>query len=501
MQNSEMVLQMSNICKAFNQNSVLEHVDFELNKGEVHALMGGNGAGKSTLMKILTGIYQKDSGKICIDGSEVQIEKPQDSLAHGIAMIFQEFSVIPALTVAQNVFLNRELKKSNGLIDDKAMIRKTKDILDELKVDINPKSLVSELGTGYWQMTEIAKAVSQNAKILIMDEPTSALTQHETEILFDLINNLKNKGISIIYISHRMDEIYKVSDRITVLRDGKHIMTAESSNLSMDNLVEHIVGKNMENAFTWKERHIAKDKPPALKVKDLKSGSKVNGVSFDLYQGEILGIAGLMGSGRSELVRTLFGVDPLDGGEIIMNGTQLSIKKPKDAIQAGFALIPEDRRIQGLVLDHNVRENIILPILNKVSSRQFIKYDKLDHISEALVKKLNIKTDSIFKRASLLSGGNQQKIVFAKWLASEPNILLLDEPTSGVDIGAKSEIIEIVRELADSGKSIIVISSELQELLAFADRIIVLNNGIVTKELERQDIESEEQLEQAVQGL
>lgn len=501
MPESETILEMKGITKKFNGINVLKGIDFDLKRGEVHALMGGNGAGKSTLMKILTGVYEKDEGTILIDGSKVDIKAPQDSLNNGVSMIFQEFSVIPTLTVAQNVYLNREHKTSAGLIDDKEMNCKTEDILMELNVNVSPKTLVGDLDTGYWQMTEIAKAISQNAKILIMDEPSSALTRSETEVLFQLIGNLKERGISIIYISHRMDEIYKVSDRITVLRDGKHEITSPTSELSMDKLVESIVGKNMEGAFAWKERQLPEEQIPTLEVKDLYSGNRLNGVSFHLNKGEVLGIAGLMGSGRTEILRSIFGIDKLDQGTILIDGQPQSIKNSQDAIKAGLALVPEDRRIQGLVLDLSVKENIILPILNKVSKGKFIQNHKADQISKELVSKLNIKTDSIYKTTRLLSGGNQQKIVLAKWLANDPRILMLDEPTSGVDIGAKTEIIDIIRELANSGKSVLVVSSELPELLAISDRILVLVGGKVSTEMYRKEIESEEVLEHAVQGI
>ena len=496
---SNTVLKMTEISKSFNGITVLKDVDFELKKGEVHALMGGNGAGKSTLMKILTGVYQLDKGKIEIEDQEVVIEKPQDAQANGVAMIFQEFSVIPSLTVSQNIFLNREIKKNNKLLDDKAMYVKTEELLKQLNVDINPNSIIENLSVGYWQMTEIAKALAQNAKILIMDEPTTTLSKNETETLFHLIEKLKQEGMSIIYISHRMDEIFRVSDTITVLRDGGNIITCPTSDLSMDMLVQHIVGKNMKNSFQWKHRTLQEDKT-VLEVKNLNSGTRVNGVNFSLKKGEILGIAGLMGSGRTELSRALFGIDPTKKGEILVNGQSVKIKSPQDAISAGIALVPEDRRVQGLVLSHEVKENMILPVLKRVSKCGFINKSKVTNLSEKFVDKLNIKTDSIYKATNLLSGGNQQKIVLAKWLANEPNILILDEPTNGVDIGSKSEIIEIIRELADQGKSIIVISSELAELLAISDRIITMKNGKVTGELQRKEIETEEDLEHAIQS-
>jgi ribose transport system ATP-binding protein len=494
------ILSMKNISKSFNGIPVLKSVDFSVKKGEVHALMGGNGAGKSTLMKILTGVYTADDGEIFIDNQKVTINNTKDARENYISMIFQEFSLIPTLTVAQNIFLTRETRTRLGLLNDKQCIEKTKELLRELEVDINPNDVVGNLGVGFWQMTEIAKALSQEAKILIMDEPTSSLTKKETEILFAFINKLKRKGISIIYISHRMEEIFEVCDRITILRDGKNVITENCKDISMDTVVQNIVGAELDKAFEWKERSYSKDSTPVLEVKNLSSGTKLNNISFKIQPGEILGIAGLMGSGRSELARAIFGMDPIDSGEIYVKGKKKSIKSASDAVNAGLALIPEDRRVQGLILDHSVKENMILPILSRVKKGFLIDERKANDISNELVMKLNIKTDNIFKTTKLLSGGNQQKIVLAKWLANNPDVLILDEPTIGVDIGAKTEIIDIIRELADNGKAILVISSELPELLAVSDRVIVLYEGKLVKELDRREINSEEDLQHAIQG-
>ncbi|WP_409304102.1 sugar ABC transporter ATP-binding protein [Peribacillus sp. SCS-155] len=494
------ILSMRNISKAFNGITVLDSVDFTVKKGEVHALMGGNGAGKSTLMKTLTGVYEADSGEIYIEGKQVSIKNMQDARDNYISMIFQEFSLIPRLTVAENIFLTRESRNSLGLLNDKECIEKTKVLLDELEVDIHPNDVVQDLGVGYWQMTEIAKALSQEAKILIMDEPTSSLTKKETEVLFAFIDKLKRKGISIIYISHRMDEIFKVCDRITILRDGKNKVTENCSDISMETVIQHIVGAEMDKAFEWKERTYPAGSTPVLHVNNLSAGSAVNGVSFKVYPGEILGVAGLMGSGRSETARAIFGIDAIDTGEIEINGKKKTIKNPVDAVNSGIALIPEDRRMQGLVLEHSVKDNMALPILSKLKKGFFVDDHKANDMANKLVKKLNIKTDNIFKTAGLLSGGNQQKIVLAKWLANDPDILILDEPTIGVDIGAKTEILEIIRELADSGKAVIVISSELPELLAVSDRVIVMHEGKVVKELNRKEINTEEELQHAIQG-
>jgi len=493
-------LEMKNISKSFNQTKVLDGVGLELKKGEVHALVGGNGAGKSTLMKILMGVYKKETGKIILENSEVNINEPDDAFKNGISMIFQEFSIVPTLTVAQNIFLNHEYKNNFNLINDKEMNIKAKEFLEELEIDINPKSKMETLETGQWQMIEIAKAVSQEAKILIMDEPTAALTDEETQNLFKLIRRLKNKNISIIYISHRMDEIYEICDKITVLRNGKYIITSEVSSISMEKLVEEVVGKEMESFFEWEEREIADENDNVLEVKNLSSGSNVKDVSFDLRRGEILGIAGLMGSGRSETVRSIFGIDSKNSGEIIINGKKETIKNPKEAMNLGLALVPEDRKLQGLVTNHSVKENLILSDLEKVSRFGLVKEKEIEMYTKNYIEKLDIKTDSIYKLVKLLSGGNQQKVVLAKWLFRDPQILMLDEPTRGVDIGAKTEIIELVRELANNGKSILFISSELQELLAVCDRIIIMDNGKVKKEINRKDITSKEELEYEIQA-
>ena len=494
------ILEMRGINKAFNGITVLNDVHFSVKKGEVHALMGGNGAGKSTLMKILTGIYSADSGEIIIEGKSVSIKSYDDAQKNNISMIFQEFSLIPTLTVAQNIYLTREKKTSLGMLDDKDCEKKTEKLLEELGVDIRSNNVVQNLGVGYWQMTEIAKALSQEAKILIMDEPTSSLTKNETEVLFSFINKLKAKGYSIIYISHRMDEIFEICDRITIMRDGRYITTEKCSETDLDTVISHIVGMQFDQAFEWKERSYATDVPPIFEVRNLNA-EHVQDINLKIQPGEIVGIAGLMGSGRTELLRNLFGIDPIDGGDIYINGQKQSIKNPKNAIEAGLALIPEDRRMQGLVLEHSVKDNMILPILSKVKKGAFIDSKKSNEISNEFVRKLNIKTDNIFKKAGLLSGGNQQKIVLAKWLANDPIVLMLDEPTIGVDIGAKTEIVEIIRAMAENGKAILVVSSELPELLALSDRVIVMHDGKIKKEMTRREIKSEEELQYAIQGF
>lgn len=498
---TSVAVHMQGIGKSFNGIRVLDAVDFELRTGEVHALVGGNGAGKSTLMKILEGVYTADEGQIFVDGRPATIRSAQDAQANGIAMIFQEFSLVPTLTVAQNIFLTREDKTRGGFLDDKASERKAKALFAEMGIEIDPATPVANLSTGYRQMTEIAKALSQNARILIMDEPTASLTHGETQSLFQFVGRLKAKGISIIYISHRMEEIFRIADRITVLRDGKRVLTDEIANQTMEMVIEHIVGRKMEQAFQWKERTVDRSGQPLLEIVDLQAGNRVRGVNLQVYAGEILGIAGLMGSGRTELARTVFGVDAADAGEVRIRGRRIRVRRPEDSIAAGIALIPEDRRAQGLVLGHSIRENVLLPLLQRIRRHGFVDDRAGDQIAASYVTKLNIRASSVRAAVRLLSGGNQQKVVVGKWLAMDPDVLILDEPTAGVDIGAKTEIVEIIRQLADAGKAVIVISSELPELLAVSDRIVVLRDGQVVRELDRRAIPTEEALHHILQGV
>ncbi|GAA4153997.1 sugar ABC transporter ATP-binding protein [Leifsonia shinshuensis] len=495
------VVQMRGISKAFTGVVVLDAVDFEVRFGEVHALAGGNGAGKSTLMKILQGVYRSDAGEIRIAGEPVSIASIQDAKAAGIGMVFQEFSLVPSLTVARNVFLGAEPLTRWGLIDERALVRRTEEVFARMGVEIDPRAEVGRLGTAYWQLTEIAKALSQNARVLIMDEPTASLARHETEALFELIERLKAAGISVIYISHRMDEVYRIADRITVLRDGRRLFTEPLSAITPEAIVEGIVGKKVESRLTYRERErVSHDGPPLLEVRGLTAGDRVRDVSFALRRGEILGLAGLMGSGRTELARALFGIDRARG-EVLVDGEPIVLSSPRHAIAAGLALVPEDRRDQGLVLDHSVRENLLLPLLDDIRRGPLLDAAGGRALSASLIERLNIKVSHPGRPVRLLSGGNQQKVVIAKWLGTDPDVLILDEPTAGVDIGTKSEILERIRDLAASGKAVIVISSEYPELLAVSDRILVIRGGSIARELERSDIADEEALQLAVQGV
>lgn len=492
-------IEMRGIEKSFGTNPVLKNVDFSVSVGEVHALAGENGAGKSTLMKILQGVYQKDAGEILVSGEQVQITDTFAARKAGIGMVFQEFSLIPTLTVAQNIFLTNEPTKF-GLIDDAKARKLALDIFKEMEVEVDPSRTVESMPTALWQLTEIAKALAQNAKVLIMDEPTASLARNEAEGLFALIERLKTRGIAIVYISHRMDEIYRIADRITVLRDGSRVLTESLKKVSPEQIVEAIIGRKAAAHLAHKNRSAKISKEVVLEVKNLSSGPKLQNVSLQVRRGEILGLAGLMGSGRTELVNTLFGILKPTAGTITINGKQLDISSPQQAIQNKIALIPEDRRAQGLVLDHAVTENLTLPLLDGLKSSGLLSKRKILARSKEIIEQFDIRLAYPGIRVGSLSGGNQQKVVIGKWLGTNPEILLMDEPTAGVDIGTKSEILDLVRKIADSGKSVILISSELPELLSVSDRILVLKDGHVSKSLNREEIPSEEFLQLAIQG-
>jgi ribose transport system ATP-binding protein len=493
-------VEMREITKAFDSNVVLAGVDFEVAQGEVHALAGGNGAGKSTLMKILQGVYSKDSGVIRINGREVKFSSIHDAKAAGIGMVFQEFSLVPSLTVAQNIYLTTEPLANGVFIRDREAIDKSREVFQQMEVDIDPAARVGDLGTAYWQLTEIAKAMAQDARVLIMDEPTASLAKHEADQLFELVGRLKARGISIVYISHRMEEVYRIADRITILRDGKNLLTERLTVVTPEQIVEGIVGQQIEG-LAYQERETSAAPEVLLEADALTAGSRVRNVSFTLHRGEIIGLAGLMGSGRTELARCLFGIDKLESGEIRMHGQRIDVSDPRQAIKARLALIPEDRRAQGLVLEHSVRDNLLLPLLKKVERRLLLDDRAGKELADSLIKRFAVKVANPARPVRLLSGGNQQKVVIAKWLGTEPEVLIMDEPTAGVDIGTKTEILTMIRNLAEEGKAVIVISSEYAELLAVSDRVLILRDGTVHQELARKDIADEESLQHAVQGV
>jgi ribose transport system ATP-binding protein len=478
---------MASISKAFGGVQALHDVDLSAEFGEIHALMGENGAGKSTILKILRGVHAPDGGTITIAGRPLAEHTPEAARRLGVAMIFQEMSLIPSLTVAQNVFLTRETLTGLGLIDDAEAERRTRALFDLLGVDIDPRRMLGRLSTGQRQLTEIAKALSQNARVLVLDEPTSALSAAETDVLFAFLRRIRNEGVCVIYVSHRMEEVFAIADRVTVLRDGRHVATAPVADLSMDQLVQHIVGRRV-GAFAWREHRVDRGAAPLLEVEGLSGQAKPSSVSFVLHAGEILGIAGLLGSGRSELARALCGIDPIRSGRIRLRGRQIAVTSPRAAIAHGIAMIPEDRVRQGLVLQHDIGSNVRLTVLDRLCTGGFVDDRKGRSLVDGLMGRLRIKAASQDIRVQNLSGGNQQKVVLSKWLAASPEVLVLDEPTAGVDIGSKVEIVELIRAMADEGKGIIFISSELPELLAVSDRILILSNGRPRREIDRAEI-------------
>ncbi len=489
---------MRGISKAFAGVPVLEQVDFELFPGEVHALLGGNGAGKSTLMKILqgVGVYTPDAGQIRIGGEPVRVRGQHRE----VAMIFQEFSLIPTLTVAQNVYLNREPRGKFGTLADREAERRVRGLFEEIGVDIDPRARIDSLSTAYWQLTEITKALAQRARVLIMDEPTASLARSEADALFALIARLKERGIGIVYISHRLEEVLQIADRVTVLRDGHVVATEPAKGLTTARAIELIVGRKVEETMRWRPREIPADAPPLLEVRDLVAGPRVRGVSLDVRAGEIIGLAGLMGSGRTELAHALFGIERIESGTVSIRGRVLKLRNSDAAIEAGIALIPEDRRVQGLFLDHSVRTNLTVTLLGALSEHGVMRRRKEEELAKQLGESLKITSWALPRPARLLSGGNQQKVVIAKWLGRDPDILVMDEPTAGIDVGTKAEIIQIIRRLADSGKAVIVISSEFVELLASVDRVLVIKDGVVAGAYDRKDIAGEEELHALVQA-
>jgi len=496
----EYILEMKGMCKSFNGIPVLKDADFFLKKGQVHSVVGGNGAGKSTLMKILTGVYTKDAGDIVLDGSPVNFRSYGEASQNGLRMIFQELSLVPTLTVYENIFLSNEKTKRSKMLDKAGMIAKAEELLGSLGVDISPQATVGSLDVGFCQMVEIAKALSMDAKILVLDEPTASLSDNEVQILFKTIRRLKEQGVAMIYISHRMNEILEISDEVTILRDGLVVAAEKSENLTIPAIIGHMLGEGGGKSFTWVPRKNPPTDSNMLEVENLKVTGLPDEISFQVKKGEIVGIAGLMGSGRTEILQALFGMGGYEAGNVTVDGKKISVRRVKDAIRAGIALVPEDRRTQGLILQHTVKHNTMLPVLNRFMTWAMIDEKRAEAMVRQKIEELNVKTDGIHKIISLLSGGNQQKIVIAKWLASMPKVLLLDEPTAGIDIGAKSEITEIIRNFADAGNSVIIVSSELSEMLAVCDSILILCNGQITNRLGRDEIASEEVLQHAIQG-
>lgn len=493
---NDILLEMKQIKKSFGVVQALKGANLALKKGEVHALMGENGAGKSTMIKVLTGIYQIDSGTIIYNGDNVLYKTPKESQEAGISVVHQELNMMNDLTVAQNIFIGRESMKMKFFTDDHAINSRTKELFKLFNVDINPQEPVGNLTVGKQQMVEIIKAVSMKAKVVIFDEPTASLTEKEIEELFKIIENLKSQGIAIVYISHRMDEIFDITDKITVMRDGEYIGQVTTEDTTKDELINMMVGRTVyEDPKQFSE--VDKDAEVVLSVRNLSRKNEVSNVSFDLHRGEIIGFSGLMGAGRTEVARLIFGADTKDSGDIYVHGEKVNITKPEDAIKHGIGYLSEDRKQFGVVVGLTVADNIVQPSLDNYITKGFINDKAIHHRSEEYVKNMKIKTSSTHQLLKNLSGGNQQKVVISKWLAQDSDILIFDEPTRGIDVGAKSEIYSLMNELVKEGKSIIMISSELTEVLRMSDRIVVMCEGVKTKELQIEEATQEKILHYA----
>ncbi len=483
---SEYLLELKGVCKSFPGVKALDNVQLALRPGTVHALMGENGAGKSTLMKCLFGIYKMDAGEIYMNGQKIQVDNPDEAMKLGIAMVHQELQPVPARSVAENLFLGRFPVKKIGpiqMIDHKKMYEDTAYWLHEVKMDFNPKAMLGDLSIGQMQSVEIAKAVSHQAKVVIFDEPTSSLSDNEVEALFRIMNDLRDKGVAMVYISHKMDEIKRIADDITIMRDGTYVGTWPASELTTDQIIAKMVGRELTNVYP--ER---KNEPGdvILEVNDLCSihENSFQHVSFNLRKGEILGFGGLVGAQRTELLEGVFGIRGIESGEIKINGTPVKIKKPSDAMKAGIGLITEDRRGNGIFGCLSIKDNVGVSVYNKYLKAGFVlDHKRINGVVDDSIKKLRIKTPNMKEHIANLSGGNQQKVIVARWLANDPDILIMDEPTRGIDVGAKHEIYEIMNDLAAQGKAIIMISSEMAELLGMSDRVYVMCDGKLRGEI------------------
>lgn len=477
------LVSMRDIVKGFPGVLAVQSVSLEIFPGEIHALVGENGAGKSTLMKVLAGVYTKDAGHIIYKGTEVEIPTPRAAQQLGISMIHQELNLMPHLSVAQNIFIGREPRTGLSLIvDRKRMQEQTEELLSLLHLQLDPRARVSSLTVASQQMVEITRALSFNAEVLIMDEPTAALADAEVAELFQIIRNLAHKGVGIVYISHRLDELKQISDRITVMRDGRRIQTVPTAQVTVDQVIQMMVGRTIYQSAPEVPEHVSPE--VVLEVRHLRRGTAIKDVSFQVRRGEILGFAGLMGAGRTEVMRAVFGADPFDGGEIVIRGTQVSLRSPRDAVRHGIGYLSEDRKRSGLTLGMDVESNIVLAALEKfLGILGWVKRTVTRGIAARIVEKLSIKTTGLQQKVKNLSGGNQQKVVVGKWLVADTDILIFDEPTRGIDVGAKSEIYRLLNDLARQGKAIIMISSELPEILRMSHRILVMCEGRITGEL------------------
>ena len=484
----EPIVELSGIAKHFGGVQALRGVDFRLFPGEVHALVGENGAGKSTLVKILAGIYRPDAGGVKVGGEVVELRSPKQAQALGIAVVQQEPMLFPDLDVAENVFMGRHPRDRFGRVDWKRMHREVNQLLASLDVSLSSHTPLQGLSVAEQQLVEIAKALSMQARVLVLDEPTAALSAHEVEELFAIVKQLRERGVAILFVSHRLEEVFKIADRLTVFRDGAHIITAPVSEMNTEEIIKHMVGRELSNLFPKSEAEIGE---VVLEVRHLTRAGVFADVSFQLRRGEILGLAGLVGAGRTEVARVLFGIDRAESGEIWLKGKKVRIRSPQHAMDNGIAYVPEDRHQQGLIMNFSIAANVTLPILQQVSRLGLIYPRREQKIAAEYSRQLRVRSTGVEQLVNTLSGGNQQKVVLSKWLATNPSVLILDEPTRGIDVGAKAEVHRIISDLAGSGLAIILISSELPEVLAMADQVIVLHEGRVTGAFARSEATQE----------
>jgi monosaccharide-transporting ATPase len=502
---TEPLLRMEGIRKVFSGVVALDGVDFALGRGEVHALVGENGAGKSTLIKIMTGAYRRDGGRAWLEGREVNFRSPEDAQAEGVVAVYQEVNLLTFRTVAENIFLGREPRRF-GLVDWKRLNAEAGDVLQRLGLDIDPRATLGDLNIALRQMVAIARGVSFGAKVVVLDEPTSSLTEHEVSILYDVIRRLKAEGVGVVYISHRFDELYAVCDRVTVLRDGKFVATRPLEGLEKIDLVCLMLGKQRDElrragATAFGEHHAGEAAgPPLLRAENLTRGRRLNRVTVEAARGEIVGMAGLLGSGRTETARAIFGADAVDEGTIYLDGERLRLGAPADAIKAGLAFLTEDRKAEGIIPELSVRENLTLAALPELSKLGVVSRAKQDEVVGRFMKRLGIKASSAEQKIRELSGGNQQKVLLARWLCKNPKFLILDEPTRGIDIGAKGEIQALINELAESGLGVLMISSELEELVEGSSRVVVMRDGQAVAELRRPEISQDNIIHAMAEG-
>lgn len=471
---SNYVVELKHVTKRFPGVVALKNMGIQIKPGEIHGLIGENGAGKSTLIKVLTGVHQAEEGQIFISGKEEKFRNPNDSAAAGVACVYQELNIETLLSITDNIFMNKWLKKKSGLLDYGTMNKKAKEVMVSLGVDVDPSKAAGSFGMGVQQMIEIAKAILIDAKMIIMDEPTSSLGEKEVDLLMTICRKLKSQNIAILFVSHKLEELFELCDRVTVMRDGEHIWTKEISETNNDDLITGMVGRSMEQLFV---KDPAKKGSCALKVEHLEEGGVFHDVSFEAYNGQILGFAGLVGAGRTELMRAIFGADSLDGGKIYIHGKEVKIKNPRQAIRHGIAFLTEDRKGQGLILGNTVQTNLILANLRGYCKGLFINGKKVEEVGAENLKSLRIKTPSQQEIVGQLSGGNQQKVVIGKWINCNADIYIFDEPTRGIDVGAKVEVYNVMNNLVKSGKCVIMISSEMPEILGMSDRVIVMREG------------------------